>query len=117
MQTSDFVGIAPVRIFFRLGCMRLIDHFMDMILSFRNFLVDLGIHLLTFLPFGFKAINDVSQFISSGIGLLLQELFSNTVLHFFQLLTLIDKGPLVVSRFDGSNPFLLQIVRPPFVLV
>ena len=117
MQTSDFVRITPVRIFFCFGCLRLEDHFMDLILGFNNFLVDLCIHLLTFLPFGFKPVNDVGQFMSSGICLLLQELFGDVVLQFLQPLTLVDESPLVLGWLDGSNPFLLQIVGPPLILV
>ena len=80
-------------------------------------MVDVRIHLLTFLPFTVESVNDLGQFTSSGVGLLVEKLFGDATLQFLQSLALLDKGLLVLGRFDRANPLLFQIVLTTAVLV
>ena len=80
-------------------------------------MVDVRIHLLTFLPLAVESVNDLGQFASSGVGLLVEELLGDVVLQLLQSPALLDEGPLVLGRLDCSDPFLFQIVLATAVLV
>lgn len=80
-------------------------------------MVDVRIHLLTFLPFTVESVNNLCQFASSGVGLLVEKLFGYATLQLLQSFALLDKGLLVLGRFDGKNPLLFQIVLTTAVLV
>ena len=80
-------------------------------------MVDVRVHLLTFLPFAVESVNDLGQFASSGVGLPVEELFGDATLQLLQSPALFDEGPLVLGWLDRADSLLFQIVLSTAVLV